>query len=97
MGNDCLRISRNGSKAAHNKPIQPTPKTGAADGQRSPLAPLGENAAVKPELLFPFASLRENKEFKTDAPSGHGLTAALYFQDEWMINQNNLNLIGGML
>jgi hypothetical protein len=44
----------------------------------SPLAPLGENAAVKPELLFPFAPLRENKEFKTDAPSGHGLTAALY-------------------
>jgi len=43
----------------------------------SPLAPLGENAAVKPELLFPFAPLRENKEFKTDAPSGHGLTAAL--------------------
>ena len=47
------------------------------DCGRSPLAPLGENAAVKPELLFPFASLRENKEFKTDAPSGHGLTAAL--------------------
>jgi len=45
--------------------------------RHSPLAPLGENAAVKPELLFPFAPLRENKEFKTDAPSGHGLTAAL--------------------
>jgi hypothetical protein len=38
-------------------------------------APLNSN--VKPELLFPFAPLRENKEFKTDAPSGHGLTAAL--------------------
>jgi len=45
--------------------------------KRSPLAPLGENVAVKPELLFPFAPLRENQEFKTDAPSGHGLTATL--------------------
>jgi len=33
--------------------------------------------AVKPELLFPFAPLRENQEFKTDAPPGHGLTATL--------------------
>ena len=47
----------------------------------SPLAPLGENVAVKPELLFPFAPLRENKEFKTDALSGHGLTATLYLND----------------
>ena len=34
---------------------------------RSPLASLGENAAVEQELLFPFAPLRENKEFETDA------------------------------
>jgi len=33
----------------------------------SPLASLGENAAVEQELLFPFAPLRENKEFETDA------------------------------
>jgi len=61
------------------------PLSAAGYGQRSPLAPLGENAAVKPELLFPFASLRENKEFKTDAPSGHGLTAALciFGDDQW--------------
>jgi len=46
-------------------------------GPFSPLLRSGENAPVKPELLSPLATLRENKEFKTDAPSGHGLTAAL--------------------
>jgi len=33
------------------------------------------------ELLFPFAPLRENKEFKTDTPLwGYGLTAALHIK-----------------
>ena len=43
---------------------------------RSPFASLRENAAVERELL-PSATLRENQEFETDAPSGHRSTAAL--------------------
>jgi len=39
----------------------------AAEPDRSPFASLREIAAVEQELLFPFAPLRENKEFETDA------------------------------
>ena len=34
MEHDCLRILRNDLKTAHNKPIQPTPKSDAADRRR---------------------------------------------------------------
>lgn len=58
------------------------PLTAAADLRHSPLTPLGENAAVEPELL-PSATLRENQEFEPNAPSGRGSTAALFDEKEY--------------
>ena len=39
-----------------------------------PISEINRNYRI---IYSPFAPLRENKEFKADAPSGHGVTAAL--------------------
>jgi len=43
----------------------------------------GRTRQLSRELL-PAATRRENKELKTDAPSGHGLAAALGSQKDWV-------------
>ena len=66
------------TKRSHNKSINRTPKSGAGYFWHSPLAPLGENAAVEqrtpePPLRSAAGRTRSSRQI---APPGHCSTAA---------------------
>ena len=78
----CWGKSHNPSRSSlPNHPLQRTRHTAAAplNWVRSPgRCASGRTRQLSRELL-PAATRRENQELKTDAPSGHGLAAALGF------------------